>query len=160
MEMLFVNPSFWVACGFFTVIAIIVFKGSNAVLGSSYERIRKITDNIVSAEQVREQAQKLLVEQEKKYREIVEESKVFIEQARQEALVITEEIQEKTQNSIKRARARSRDNINRAESEAIDEIRKVVLEKATEVVKIITADKKLGEKVVDNVIPNISDLKK
>ena len=138
MEMLFVNPSFWVACGFFTVIAIIVFKGSNAVLGSSYERIRKITDNIVSAEQVREQAQKLLVEQEKKYREIVEESKVFIEQARQEALVITEEIQEKTQNSIKRARIRSRENINRAESEAIDEIRKVVLEKATEVVKIIT----------------------
>tara|TARA_Y100000287_G_C14174642_1_gene331656 strand:+ start:499 stop:981 length:483 start_codon:yes stop_codon:yes gene_type:complete len=160
MEMLFVNPSFWVACGFFTVIAIIVFKGSNAVLGSSYERIRKITDNIVSAEQVREQAQKLLVEQEKKYREIVEESKVFIEQARKEALVITEEIQEKTQNSIKQARIRSRENINRAESEAIDEIRKVVLEKATEVVKIITADKKLGEKVVDNVIPNISDLKK
>lgn len=160
MEMLFVNPSFWVACGFFTVIAIIVFKGSDAVLGSSYERIRKITDNIVSAEQVREQAQKLLVEQEKKYREIVEESKVFIEQARKEALVITEEIQEKTQNSIKQARIRSRENINRAESEAIDEIRKVVLEKATEVVKIITADKKLGEKVVDNVIPNISDLKK
>ncbi|MFL2659528.1 MAG: hypothetical protein ACJ0GZ_00915 [Alphaproteobacteria bacterium] len=160
MEMLFVNPSFWVACGFFTVIAIIVFKGSNAVLGSSYERIRKITDNIVSAEQVREQAQKLLVEQEKKYREIVEESKVFIEQARKEALVITEEIQEKTQNSIKQARIRSRENINRAESEAIDEIRKVVLEKATEVIKIITTDKKLGEKVVDNVIPNISDLKK
>ena len=160
MEMLFANPTFWVACGFFTVVGIIVFKGSNAVLGSSYERIQKITDNIVSAEQVREQAQNLLVEQEKKYRKIVEESKIFIEQARQEALVITQQIQEKTENSIKQAKNRSQDNITRAEIEAVSEIRRVALEKATKVIKVITTDKKVGEQVVNTVIPNISELKK
>ncbi|MGB1360763.1 MAG: hypothetical protein ACPG8V_01445 [Alphaproteobacteria bacterium] len=160
METLLVNPSFWVAIGFVTVVLIIVFKARGAVMNSSYDRIQRITDEIAGAEKVREESQSLLVEQEKKYRDIVNDSKEFVEQSREEANAISKEIKENTKTSIEAAKHRSADAITRAEVEAVSEIKRMAFEKASVVITEIAKSKEVSDKVIDNSVGDIKGFKK
>ncbi len=134
MEFLYYD-SFYVYLAFFAVMALLVVKGKNAILGTSYQRIKRISNDIAAAEKLRMEAQQMLAEQEKKFRETVALSESLVQDARDKSDRITEQAQQNAEDIIARAEERAAKTIQRAEVEARVALQNQAVDKAFEIVR-------------------------
>jgi F-type H+-transporting ATPase subunit b len=75
------------------------------------------------AARLREEAQSLLAEYQRKAREAGEEAETIIEQARREAAAILTEAQQRSQEQMARRTRMAEEKITRAEAQALQEVR-------------------------------------
>ena len=148
--------SLFVYLAFFIVIGLIVTKGKNAILGTSYARIKRIKNEIATAEKLRTDAQNLLGEQEKKFRESLEMAEQLITDAREKSIRITEQAEQKADDIIARAKQRAEKTIQQAEDEAHTTLQNEAVDRAFEIVKNIAIEQG-GKSSFDSAI---SDIKK
>ena len=159
MENLLLNPTLWIGIGFVIVLLIIATKGKGAVMNSAYDRIERISEEIRSVEQIREDAQVVLQDQEKRYREVLDEMKELVEGSHTESSTISKNMAEKTKQAIETATNRANDAILRAEIDATAQIKGKAFDKAIGAVNEVLKTPEVAEQIIDSSLSEIKTIK-
>lgn len=141
---------------FFIVVA--YFKVPGILLKSLDSRADQIRDELAEAKRLREEAQHVLAEYQRKRREAEDEAKDIVAAAEREAQSIKEEARQKTKEYVERRTAFSEQKIRQAEAEAVEAVRGAAVDVAVEAARIVLEKKatpavqsKLFNKSVDEV---------
>ena len=133
---------FWVAVAFVAFLLILAYYKVPAliarVLDDRAEAIRKELDE---ARRLREEAQSLLADYQKKHRNAGQEAEAIVEQARREAEAFAAETRKSLTETVERRRKQAEDRIARAEAQAVEDVRAAAVDMA-----IAAAEKILREK--------------
>jgi F-type H+-transporting ATPase subunit b len=137
------DPSTWVAVAFILFIALGVYLKVPAMLARMLdERADKISKELAEARKLREEAQALLAEYQKKRAEAERDAANIVAQAKIEAESYGVETRKKLAETIERRTRQAAQKIAQAEAAAIKEVRTTATEAA-----IAAASKLVGEAV-------------
>ncbi len=127
---MFENPEFWVAVAFVLVVALAYRPAAKAITGSLDARAAKIRVQIEEARKLREDAQALLAEYQRKQRDAMAEAEKIIAQARQDAVRMKAEAEKDLDNAVARRKQQALDRIAQSEAQAILEVRNTAIDVA------------------------------
>jgi F-type H+-transporting ATPase subunit b len=137
------DPATWVAVAFILFIALGIYLKVPAMLAKMLdERADKISKELAEARKLREEAQALLAEYQKKRAEAEKDAANIVAQAKVEAESYGVETRKKLAETIERRTKQAAQKIAQAESAAIKEVRTTATEAA-----IAAASKLVGEAV-------------
>lgn len=133
---------------FWALIALIIFLGVlayfkvpgliNASLDKRADRIRNELDE---ARRLREDAQQLLAEYQRKRQEAEQEASQIVSAAKREADLIVKEGKKKTEEYVVRRTALAEQKIRQAEQDAVNEVRASAVDLAVEAARKVLSDK-------------------
>lgn len=121
---MFSDPAFWAFVGlvlFFVVIA--YFKVPSAIAGALDKRAEGVRTELEQARRLREEAQSLLAEYQRKAREATSEAEEIVEQAKREAEAIGEEAKKRMEDYVASRTRMAEQKIAQAEHQALQEVR-------------------------------------
>jgi len=148
----------WATIGLVTFLGILVYVGvPKTVLGMLDDKSKKIADDLDEAKRLREEAQSLLAEYERKRQAAEEEAQEIIEAAKSEASRLTEEAQASLEDLITRRTKAVEEKIAQAESQAIADVRARSADIAVEAARHVLVAK-MGEKGDDLIAQSIKDV--
>ena len=125
------NPAFWVAVSFFGFVGLLIYYKVPEMVGKVLdERADRIREELDEARRLREEAQALLADYQKKREAAEEEAKAIIEQARREADALAGETRKSMIESLERRSKLAEEKIARAEAQALAEVRSVAVDTA------------------------------
>ncbi len=151
---------FWVLVAFLGFFAIVFYMKVPAQLtGALDARADAIKKELDDARRLREEAQTLLADYQKKSREAEEEAKSIIDQARREAEALAAETKKQLADSVERRSKMAEEKIARAEAQALAEVRGSAVEAALKAAEKILAGKVTGAKSDDLIQQSITDIK-
>lgn len=154
------NPEFWVLVAFLIFVGILVhFKVPGLITDALDARAASIRKELDEARRLREEAQQLLADYQKKSREAEEEAGIIIEQARREAEALAAETHRALQESVERRTKLAEEKIARAEAQALSEVRSTAVDVALAAAERLLKDRIDGETSAHLVEQSISDLK-
>ena len=137
------DPATWVAVAFLLFIALGIYLKVPAMLAKMLdERADKISKELAEARKLREEAQALLAEYQKKRAEAEKDAANIVAQAKVEAEAYSVETRKKLAETIERRTKQAAQKIAQAEAAAIKEVRTTATEAA-----IAAASKLVGEAV-------------
>lgn len=155
------DPTFWVAVGFVIfVAAALKMKVAKMVTGALDGRADAIRKSIDEAASLREEAQQLLAEYQRKQRDAVKETEEMVAHAREEAARLAKEGAEKLEETLKRREQLAVEKIAQAETDAIREVRAMSVELAVAATRSLIAANMDTAKAGAMVDEAISDLSK
>ncbi len=154
------DPLFWVLVAFLIFVGALLYYGVPAMVGKMLdERADGIRRELDEARKLREQAQALLADYQRKSREAENEAKSIIDQAKREAEAMASETKKNLVESIERRSKQAEEKIARAEAQAISEVRATAVNTALAAAEKMLAARVPGQ-VGDNLIDqSIKDLK-
>jgi len=133
---------------FFVLIAYLKVPG---MIGKSLDaRAAKISEELAEAKRLREEAQHLLAEYQRKRKEAEAEAAGIVAAAEREAAALTAEARQKTEEFVTRRNALTEQKIKQAEAEAIQAVRSAAVDLA-----IAAAEKVVAAKADGNVQSNL-----
>jgi F-type H+-transporting ATPase subunit b len=141
------DATFWALVAlvlFFVLIAYLKVPGMMAK--ALDERADKIRDELAEAKRLREEAQHLLAEYQRKRKEAEAEAAAIVAAAEREAAALTAEAKQKTEEFVARRNALSEQKIKQAETEAVNAVRAAAVDLA-----IAAAEKVLAKKADESV---------
>lgn len=154
------TPEFWVAVSFVGFVLLIMYFKVPAQMGALLDdRADKIRNELDEARRLREEAQAMLAEFERKQRDAQKEAESIITLAKQEAEALAKETREKLKDSLERRGKIAEEKIARAEEQALSEVRSVAVNVAIAAAEQIIESKMTpaaSKKLVDQ---SIKDLK-
>ena len=154
------TPEFWVAVSFFGFILLIIyFKVPGMVTKALDNRADAIRQELEEARRLREEAQAMLAEYERKQRDTEKEVESIILLAKQEAETLAAETRKNLKDSLERRASLAEDKIARAEEQALGEVRATAVTVAIAAAEQIIAKKMTpaaSKKLLDQ---SIKDLK-
>jgi len=123
MEFL-MDPEFWIAVGFVTVLVVFAYVGVPGMLAKALDaRAAGIAKDLEDARKLREEAESLLASYKAKAAEIEREAEAIIAEAKAEAEIYAKEAREALAALIERRGKQAQDKIAQAEAQAMAEIR-------------------------------------
>jgi len=132
------DPAFFVLIAFLIVMGVFWKAGLHRMIaGGLDKRAQKIADELDQARRLREEAQELLAQYQRRQRQAEDEAKGIIEQARRDAERLAAESRDKIAEQIERRAKAAEDKIARAEAQAIAEVRGQVADLAVETARKI-----------------------
>ena len=150
---MFENPETWVAAGFVIFVALVIyFKVPALITKALDERAQRIHAELDEARRLREEAQALLAEYQRKQADASKEAEQIISQARAEAEAYARESEAKLAETLERRRRLAEDKIARAEAEAIADVRRHAAD-----VAIAAADRILGQTITSEKSNSLID---
>jgi len=154
------TPEFWVAVSFVGFVLLIMYFKVPGKMGALLDdRADKIRNELDEARRLREEAQAMLAEFERKQRDAQKEAESIITLAKQEAEALAKETREKLKESLERRGKIAEEKIARAEEQALSEVRSVAVNVAIAAAEQIIESKMTpaaSKKLVDQ---SIKDLK-
>jgi len=155
------TAEFWVAISFVIFCALLVWKKVPGMVNKALDaRADRIREQLAEARKLREEAQSLLAEYEKKREDAEKEAEDIVVQARQEAENYAVEARRKLKESMERRARMAEDKINRAQASAIKEVRSAASNIAIKAAReLIAADAKgaKGASLIDASIASLQD---
>lgn len=154
------DPTFWVAVAFLLFLGLLFYYGVPALVGKSLDaRADAIRAELEEAKRLREDAQALLADYQKKAREAEAEAQSIIDHAKREAEQMAAESRKALAETIERRSKLAEDKIARAEAQALSEVRTTAASTA-----LAAAEKLIGARVGGQagaalIEQSISDLK-
>lgn len=125
------DATFYAFVGLVLFLALIVYLKVPGMMGSSLDqRAEKITNELAEAKRLREEAQSLLAEYQRKRKEAEAEAATIVAVAQREAEALTAEAKEKTEEYVARRTALSEQKIKQAEADAINAVRSAAVDLA------------------------------
>jgi F-type H+-transporting ATPase subunit b len=128
------------------LIALVIFIGiciyvkvPGMVSKSLDTRAARISNELDEARKLREEAQALLAEYQKKRKEAEQEAAAIVEAAKREAEILATEAQQRTEEYVTRRTALAEQKIGQAEREAIAEVRSSAVDLAVEAARKLLA---------------------
>ena len=117
------DPAFWVAIGFVLFAVLVGPKLFKAITGALDERSAKIAAELERAVKLREEAQNLLAQFQRKHRDAMKEADEIITHAKEEAERLAKQAQIDLEATVKRREQLAVQNIAQAEAQAMQERR-------------------------------------
>ena len=150
----------WVAIGFILFILLLIyFKIPNQIIKILDDRSKKIKDELDEAKRLREEAQTILSEFQKKNTEAEQTAKTIIDNAKKLAKNYEKEAKEKFDQNVVRKKKLLDEKLNRLESDAINQIKDnitdIVLETVKSSVKGSNIKPKVSQDIIDQGIEQI-----
>ncbi|GGB29982.1 ATP synthase subunit b 1 [Tistrella bauzanensis] len=159
---MFSDPTFWVAIAFILCMVGLGFLKVHKTIGGMLDaRADAIRAELDAAQKLREDAQALLAQYQRKQREAMQEAEQMVAHARHEAKRIVEQGQTQLSQSIERRERMAMTKISQAESDAIAEVRATAVDvamAATEQVLRTQLSADRQAKLVDDTIASLKTL--
>ena len=160
-EPFYLDTTFWVAVSFFAFIGLVLFyKLPQMITKALDKRAEDISTQLDEARKLREEAQTLLAQYQRKQRDAEAEAQDIVAHAEAEAKRAAEEAEKALAVSIARREQLARDKIAQAEAAAVKDVQTVAVDVATEVARKLIAEGLAPEKANDLVETSIKDLPK
>ncbi len=134
--------TFWAFVGLILFLVLIAYLKVPAMLGKSLdERAARIGNELKEAKRLREEAQALLVEYQKKRKEAEAEAANIVAIAEREAAALTADAKAKTEEFVARRTSLSEQKIKQAEADAINAVRATAVDIAIAAAEQVIASK-------------------
>ncbi len=157
-EPFYATPEFWVAAGFVLVIALAYRPVMRAVTAGLDTRAGQIKGKLDEARRLREDAQALLAEYQRKQRDALQEADAILTHAREEANRLKVEAEKSLEESVQRREKQAIDRIAQAEVQAIAEVRNLAVDIAIGAAGRLVADQMSAQKANALIDGAIKDL--
>lgn len=149
--------AFWALVSLIIFLAILVYYGVPGMIVRSLDgRADRIRKELDEARRLREEAQALLADYQRKRREAEEEAEQIVSDAKSEAERMTEEANAKLEDMIARRTKAAEDKISQAENQAVAEVRARAADLAIAAAERILSDKVKGQ-VADDLVAQSMD---
>ena len=153
------DATFWALIALVLFLAILIWKKVPGLLGSKLdERAAAIAGELDEAKRLREEAQALLAEYEKKRAEAEAEADMIVAQAKREAEIYGKESRRKMSEEIDRRTRLAEQKIAQAEVAAIKDVRAAATDLAIEATaRILATDAKgaTGANLIEQSIASV-----
>jgi len=151
---------FWVAIAFVVFLLVLLYYRVPSLIAKSLDdRAEVIRKELDEARRLREEAQNLLADYQKKHRNAGQEAQSILELARREAEVIAQETRASLKDLLERRTQQAEDKIARAEAQAVDDVRAAAIEVAVAAAEKILREKASGAGGISLVDQSIRELK-
>ncbi len=151
---------FWVAVAFGVFVLILLYyRVPNLVAKSLDDRAEAIRKELDEARRLREEAQTLLADYQKRHRNVGQEADAIVDQARREAEAFAHETRVSLKDTLERRTKQAEDKIARAETQAVDEVRAAAIDVAMAAAERILREKTAGSSGASLIDQSIRDLK-
>jgi F-type H+-transporting ATPase subunit b len=151
---------FWVLVAFILFVGFMVWKARKALMGGLDTRAARIKAEIDEAQRLREEAQALLTEYQKKQREALGEAQAMVKQAEEEGKRVRAKAETELTAALKRREQQALDRIAQAEAQALAEVRNLAADLAVAATRKILVEKLDPAKAQALVSDAIADLPK
>jgi len=151
--------SVWVFISLILFLALMMYFGLPKMIAKSLDdKIAKIGNDLDEAKRLREEAQALLAEYERKRKDAESEAADIVTAAQEEAERIAEEANASLEDLISRRTKAVEEKIAQAEAQAIGEVRARSADVAVEAARAILADQMSdkGDALVDQAIKDVA----
>ncbi len=136
------DATFWAMVALVIFIGIVVYMGVPGMVGKSLDaRAERIREELEEARRLREEAQQLLAEYQRKRKEAEREAGDIVAAAKREADMIVAEARTKTEEYVTRRTAMAETKIAQAERDAVNEVRSRAVDIAVEAAGRVMAQK-------------------
>jgi len=136
------DATFWATVGLVIFLAVIVYlKVPGMIARSLDERAARIRNELDESRRLREEAQQLLAEYQRKRKEAEKEAQDIIAAAKREADMILVDAKAKTDEYVARRAAMAEQRIGQAEQDAVNEVRALAVDLAVAAAGKVMADK-------------------
>ena len=155
---MFQDPTFWVAVAFVIFVALTFKPLKNAMMGGLDKKIAAIKAEVDEAARLREEAQSLLAEYERKQAKGAKHAEEIVAAARKEAADAKTRAEAELQEALVRQEKAALLKIEQAEEKAIQEVRGMAVDLAiSAATKLITerVDGKDGDALIDKAIGDL-----
>jgi F-type H+-transporting ATPase subunit b len=155
---MFSDPTFWVLVAFVIFVALVWKPGSKAVTQMLDDRAEKIRGDLDKAAKLREDAQALLADYQKKQRDALQEAQAIVASAKAEAERLSAQAAADLEASLKRREQLALQRIAQAEQQAMADVRAAAVDLAVAATQKLLADKidKAGhEALIDGAIKEL-----
>lgn len=137
------DASFWALVGLVIFLGILAYMKVPGMIGASLDkRADQIRNELDQARQLREEAQQLLAEYQRKRKEAEAEAASILTAAEKEATQLRAEAKAKTEDYVARRTALAEQKIAQAEADAINEVRASAVD-----IAVAAAEKLIGAKM-------------
>ena len=151
---------FWVAVAFVAFLAILVYyKVPKLIAKALDDRAEAIRKELDEARRLREEAQTLLADYQKRHRNVGQEAEAIVDQARRETEAFALETRASLKDTLERRTKLAEDKIARAEAQAVDEVRASAIDVAVAAAERILREKMAGSGGAALIDQSIRDLK-
>jgi F-type H+-transporting ATPase subunit b len=125
------DPLFWVLIAFLAFVGLLFYYRVPTLVGKMLDgRADAIRKELDEARRLREDAQALLADYQRKAREAETEAQTIIEQAKREAEALAAEARKALAESVERRSKLAEEKIARAETQALSEVRATAVDTA------------------------------
>lgn len=138
----YTQAEFWVGVAFVVVVVLAFRKVSAAITAGLDARASQIKGKLDEARKLREDAQALLAEYQRKQRDALQEAEGIVAHAQHEATRMKAEAEAALEESITRREKQAMDRIAQAEAQAMAEVRNLAVDMA-----IAASGKLIAEKM-------------
>lgn len=153
------TPEFWVLVSFVLFIAMLIyFKVPGLVTKALDDRAAGIATELEEAQKLREEAQAIMAEYQRKQRDAEKEAEGIVSQAMHEAERFAEEARVKLQDSLERRTRMAEDKIAQAEAQAVKDVQAAAADLAIFAAEKLIASEVTGKKADDLVSQSIKDV--
>jgi F-type H+-transporting ATPase subunit b len=156
----YATPEFWVAVGFAIFVGVLIYVGVPAMMTRSLDdRAKRIQAELDEARRLREEAQGLLADYQRKQREAEGEAEAIIVSAKAEAERIAAEAKVRTEEFVARRTKMAETKIAQAEAQAVADVRAAAAEAAVTAAETILTQSVKGKVADDLLARGITDVK-
>ncbi len=154
------TPELWVLVSFVLFLGLLVYyKIPNTLAKALDSRADRIRAELEEARRLREEAQQILADYQRRQRDAEKEAEDIIAVARREAEVYAEESRKALSESLQRRLKLAEEKIARAEDQAIQDIRSKAVDAAVAAAQLLIARDlkgKSAQSLVDKSIRDVS----
>jgi F-type H+-transporting ATPase subunit b len=155
---MFSDPSFWVGLAFVLVVGYLARPIARSVSASLDGRADKIRTQIEDARKLREEAQALLAEYQRKQRDALSEAESIVAQAKEEANRMKVQAEKDLEHSIARRQSQALERIAQSEAQAIASVRNTAVDVAVAAAEKLITDQMNGDRQAALIDQSIKDL--
>jgi F-type H+-transporting ATPase subunit b len=154
------TPEFWVAVAFVMFVALLVYVGAHRKAAEALDhRSARIKAELDEARRLRNEAQNLLAEYQRRQREAEHEAEAIVTEARADAERVAAEARVKTEEFIARRTKLAETKIGQAEAQAVADVRAAAADAAVAAAEAILRDAAKGKIADDLIARGIADVK-
>lgn len=158
----YLSPSsdkFWVILALVLFILLLLYLGVHKqIAGMLDARIAKVRSDLEQAKQLRDEAETLLAQSQKKHRDALREAEAIVAHAKEEAARIQGKAARDLEDTIARRRSQALAKIERAEAEAVQEVRNLAVSAAVAATRDVLANDLKGDKAAALVNQAVAEL--
>jgi len=155
----YADTSFWVAASTVVFVGGVLYSKAHKKIGEMLDaRSDEIRKQIEEAKSLRDEAEQMLTDYQRKQRDAEKEAADMIAQAESDAKILTDEAKGDIEALVERRTRAAEDKIAQAEAAAVKEVQAVAVNVAVEAATAVLADTlkgKAGKGLADSAIAEV-----
>lgn len=137
---MFADPTFWVAVSFVLFVALVIWKGSSAIVAGLDNRAAEIQRKLDEAQQLREEAQAAKADYQRRQRDALQEAEAILDDAKAAAQRMRADAETKLEQALARREQLAMEKIAAAEAKALAEVRSQMVDLAVAATRRLIED--------------------